>query len=150
MRRIDSIILHCSGSCFGNAVLIDRWHREKGWRGIGYHYVILNSYPDEESYRLKRPQFWRDGATQIGRRIEMTGAHARGHNAHSIGICLIGHGQFTHQQFRALALLFEQLKKDYPEIRLLGHYEVLRPGDPPKTCPDLDMDWVRSVMTKQL
>ena len=42
MREIKKIIIHCSDSEFGDAALIDKWHKERGWTGIGYHYVILN------------------------------------------------------------------------------------------------------------
>lgn len=43
MRKIDSIIVHCSATKAGQdftAADIDRWHRERGFNGIGYHYVI--------------------------------------------------------------------------------------------------------------
>jgi len=39
------VIIHCSDSSFGNAVLIDKWHRQRGFDNIGYHFVILNSHP---------------------------------------------------------------------------------------------------------
>nr|WP_223225927.1 MULTISPECIES: hypothetical protein [Bacteroides] len=44
MRKIDSIIVHCSATKAGQdftAADIDRWHRERGFNGIGYHYVIF-------------------------------------------------------------------------------------------------------------
>ena len=56
-----------------NANDIDRWHKQKGWKGIGYHYVILL-----------------DGTVEQGRELEAVGAHCSGHNAHSVGICYIG------------------------------------------------------------
>ena len=43
MRKIDSIIIHCSATKVGQdftAADIDRWHRERGFNGIGYHYVV--------------------------------------------------------------------------------------------------------------
>ena len=52
---------------------IDRWHRERGWLKIGYHYVIK-----------------RDGTVETGRELEEVGAHAKGHNAISVGICMVG------------------------------------------------------------
>lgn len=73
---MDSIIIHCSatrqGADFG-AADIARWHRQRGFRDIGYHYVI----------RL-------DGTLEKGRPIEQAGAHCKGWNAASIGICYIG------------------------------------------------------------
>ena len=76
MRRINKIIIHCSATPEGrevNAETIDRWHRERGFSMIGYHYVIgLN------------------GQIEEGRPEKMVGAHCKGHNGESIGICYIG------------------------------------------------------------
>ncbi len=146
MRPIDLIVVHCSYSIYGNAALIDGWHRVRGWDGIGYHYVILNGYPDEESHRLRRPQFWLDGAVEAGRPLEVVGAHVRGHNRGSVGICLIGKGQFTQQQFESLSRLIDELHQTHPHLRIAGHYELLCPNDPPKTCPNIDMDWLRGLL----
>ena len=76
MRKIDSIIVHCSATKAGQdftAADIDRWHRERGFNGIGYHYVI----------RL-------DGRLEKGREIDLAGAHSKGWNERSVGICYIG------------------------------------------------------------
>lgn len=76
MRGIKEIILHCSatkeGKDFGR-IDIDRWHREQGFYGIGYHYVI----------RL-------DGTIEKGRELDVNGAHCANHNTYSVGICYIG------------------------------------------------------------
>ncbi len=143
MRKIERIVIHCSDSVFGDATLIDHWHKERGWKGIGYHYVILNGYPDEASHRSKRPQFWRDGEVQSGRSLEEVGAHVKGANTGSVGICLIGGEQFTGGQFASLKRLVEELKVRFPGVTVVGHYEAQTPGDLPKSCPNLDMDWVR-------
>lgn len=76
MRWINKIIVHCSDSPFGrddSATDIDSWHKQKGWRCIGYHYVI----------RL-------DGRIEKGRPEFVAGAHCYGQNQHSIGVCYIG------------------------------------------------------------
>ena len=76
MRNIDSIIVHCSATKAGQdftATDIDRWHRERGFNGIGYHYVI----------RL-------DGKLEKGRDVALAGAHCKGWNERSVGICYIG------------------------------------------------------------
>lgn len=145
-RRIDQIVVHCSDSPYGDAKLIDDWHRRRGFARIGYHFVILNGYPDEESYMQKRPMFHLDGSVEEGRALEQTGAHVRGHNRSSVGICLIGKRQFTRCQFDALVRLVGKLRLDYPDARLVGHYELLKGSDPPKTCPNMDMDWIRGLM----
>ena len=71
MRHIKRIIIHCSDTPEGRddtAADIDRWHRAKGWDGIGYHYVV----------RL-------DGTIETGRPLERPGAHCAGYNQSSIG-----------------------------------------------------------------
>jgi len=145
-RRIDLVVVHCSDSPFGDAALIDRWHRARGWRGIGYHYVILNGYPDRESYARRRPKFWLDGVVENGRPLDRIGAHVRGHNRNSVGVCLIGRSQFTQQQFGSLVGIIDELKKDHHGLEIAGHYELLRPADAPRTCPNIDMDWLRGLV----
>ena len=76
MRRIDSIIIHCSATQAGmdfSAKDIDCWHRARGMNEIGYHYVV----------RL-------DGSVEPGREVARMGAHCIGWNERSIGICYIG------------------------------------------------------------
>lgn len=76
MRKINKIILHCSATPDGKnfkANDIDRWHKQQGWKCIGYHYVIDL-----------------DGTIENGRPLNMVGAHCKGHNTNSIGICYIG------------------------------------------------------------
>lgn len=75
-RLIQRIIIHCSGTKLEqlcNAEIIDKWHKEKGYKCIGYHYVILP-----------------DGTVEIGRKEQEKGAHCQGYNSDSIGICYIG------------------------------------------------------------
>jgi hypothetical protein len=62
--------------------MIDQWHRDRGWNGIGYHYTVINDKHDTLE----------DGTVQAGRDLTIAGAHARGINNRSIGICCIGHG----------------------------------------------------------
>lgn len=76
MRKIKEIIIHCSATKEGRDYTIadiDRWHRDRGFFCIGYHFVI-----------------YRDGSIHVGRSVEEVGAHCRGHNLVSIGICYIG------------------------------------------------------------
>ena len=76
MRKINDIILHCSATKEGRDFTvadIDRWHKARGWRCIGYHFVV-----------------YRDGTVHPGRPVEQIGAHTSNHNARSIGICYVG------------------------------------------------------------
>lgn len=76
MREIKSIILHCSSTPEGKDFTvadITRWHKERGFKTIGYHYVV-----------------YRDGTIHNGRPVEQIGAHCEGYNKNSIGVCYIG------------------------------------------------------------
>lgn len=124
MRRIKEIIIHCSATPQGVQYTIkdiDRWHKQKGWKCCGYHYVILL-----------------DGTIQKGRPLEQEGAHCLGHNTHSIGICYIGgldlHGRpsdtRTPEQKGTLQRLLKFLKERFPEATIHGHNEFAA-----KDCP---------------
>ena len=70
MRKIDKLIVHCSATQEGrnlDAAEINRWHLKRGWKGIGYHYVVLL-----------------DGTIEYGRNIYEQGAHVKNHNKISV------------------------------------------------------------------
>lgn len=116
MRFINHIIIHCSAVRpwqKSSVEDIDRWHRARGWKnGCGYHYVIR-----------------RDGTIELGRPLEMVGAHCQYYNRHSIGICYEGgldeQGRpadtRTVAQKAAMRSLLEQLHADYPKAVIVGH-----------------------------
>jgi len=135
---MKKIILHCSDSEFGDSKTIDGWHREKGWNGIGYHYVILNGNRKSRSDYKKED----DGVVEVGRDIDIMGAHCRGHNMDSIGVCLIGKNRFTANQllntlpaFLSHLCIIHKISRD----NVFGHYEF----SDTKTCPNIDMTLVR-------
>jgi len=76
MRKIDLIVLHCSATradrCYTEYDLITD-HLRRGFSGAGYHYYIR-----------------KDGSIKSLRPVDKSGAHARGYNAHSIGVCYEG------------------------------------------------------------
>lgn len=75
-RTINEIILHCSATPDGkdyDVNTIRKWHLQRGFSDIGYHYVI-----------------YRDGSIHTGRDVNISGAHCTNHNAKSIGVCYIG------------------------------------------------------------
>jgi N-acetylmuramoyl-L-alanine amidase len=131
MREIKHLVVHCSATPEGKhftAADIDRWHKAQGWRMIGYHFVILL-----------------DGTIQIGRPIEQVGSHVAGHNAKSIGICLIGgmdaankkpKDTYNAKQLEALHALLHDLKAQFPSAEVLGHRDF--PGVN-KACPSKDI-----------
>ena len=128
MREINEIIIHCADTPNGkpfHASDIDAWHRERGWKEIGYHWVIVI-----------------DGAIEAGRHPDKIGSHAEGHNAHSYGICMIGKDRFTKPQWDSLALLVRRLAGEFPLAKIEGHYQVAANG---KTCPNFDVSkWWQS------
>ena len=75
-RTIKEIILHCSATPEGKDYSVDtirKWHLQRGFSDIGYHYVI-----------------YRDGSIHNGRDVNISGAHCTNHNSKSIGVCYIG------------------------------------------------------------
>ncbi|MBI3582376.1 MAG: N-acetylmuramoyl-L-alanine amidase [Nitrospinae bacterium] len=155
MREIKKIIIHCSDSEFGDAALIDRCHKERGWKGIGYHYVILNgcrnsnspSSPFGKGGIKKEYKKEDDGLLEIGRPVEVVGAHCEGQNQDSIGICLIGKEHFSARQlYVVLPNLLRDLFFGYGIVsgQVYGHYEF----NPQKTCPNIDMAILKQYINK--
>ena len=128
MRKINLIIVHCSATPEGKDFTVDditRWHKARGFKTIGYHFVI-----------------YRDGTIHGGRPVNEIGAHCVGHNANSIGICYIGglaadgktpKDTRTDAQKLSLRNLLSQLKKSYPAATIRGHRDFAA-----KACPSFD------------
>jgi len=143
MREINKIIVHCSDSDFGDAALIDQWHKERGWDGIGYHAVITNGVLRARA-KYKSDA---DGMVETGRDIAKIGAHCRQENKNSVGICLIGRHHFTAWQlYRALpnALFFYMREFGIDEKQVFGH----RDFNNKKTCPNIDTELIRSWLLR--
>lgn len=141
MKTIDAIVIHCSATPAGldyRAADIDRWHRDKGWKMIGYNYVIDL-----------------DGTVEAGRPLTMDGAHCNTaglsgvpYNKHSIGICYIGGIEAAHNskgkiiakldsrgkpipadtrtdaQKMAMHRLVSELMDRFPIIEVIGHRDA--------------------------
>lgn len=145
-REINKVILHCSASPFGDRKLLWKWHvQENGWSDIGYHFVIGNTRPDNYPENKGIFNLAHDGKILRCRPVEKQGAHCQGENEDSIGICLIGNKLFSARQFYSLIVLMDEIKYVYPKIKLFGHYETKSGSDQGKTCPNLNMDWVRKI-----
>ena len=137
MRTINQIILHCSDSSFGDVATIRDWHLERNFSDIGYHHVILNGVRHYGSVYDESL----DGVIEHGRPIETPGAHCKGQNEDSIGICLIGKNSFTcEQMFNLRNLLLNLMKKHdlKPENVYPHHHYNLN-----KSCPNWDIDDIR-------
>ena len=128
MRKITEIIVHCSATPEGKDFTvpdITRWHKQRGFRTIGYHYVV-----------------YRDGSVHTGRQEGEIGAHCTGHNACSIGICYIGglaadgktaKDTRTPEQRKALLMLLRRLRAKYTNAKIHGHRDFAA-----KACPSFD------------
>lgn len=137
MRPIDHIVVHCSASQpypSIDAAVIRRWHRDRGFLDIGYHYVIKT-----------------DGTVEPGRPLDKVGAHVEGHNATSIGICLVGgvdakgksKDNFEPVQKETLKTLIYQLLCQFPGSVVLGHRDF---PNVHKDCPCFDVrQWMKGV-----
>lgn len=146
-KTVDTIFVHCAAtradwyadrSLADKVAEITRWHKGRGWRTIGYHYIID-----------------RDGKVATGRNESEPGSHVAGHNTGSIGICLIGgHGSnendpfeknYTVQQAEALRELIEDIKDRTPIKAVRGHNEVAA-----KACPGFNVKrWLANKPAKK-
>lgn len=127
-RRITEVIVHCSATPAGRDVTaadIRRWHKEeRGFADIGYHFVV----------RL-------DGRVECGRRLSVAGAHCRGHNSRSVGVCYVGGigsdgrpaDTRTPAQRQALLGLLTALRRRFPGASIHGHRDFAA-----KACPSFD------------
>lgn len=111
MRKIDLIVIHCSATRADRSLTpddLEMQHRRRGFNGTGYHYYIR-----------------KDGTVHLTRPIERIGAHVKGFNSNSVGICYEGgldaHGcpadTRTPEQRAALRLLVHQLLETFPGSR---------------------------------
>jgi N-acetylmuramoyl-L-alanine amidase len=138
-KETKYIAVHCAATPAGMDIgvkEIDRWHRQKGFLKVGYHFVIR-----------------RTGQIELGRDEDEIGAHVQGYNAVSIGVCLVGgvdaddvskaENNFTKEQFSTLRTLLERLQIQYPDAEVLGHRDF---PDVAKACPSFDVRaWLKST-----
>lgn len=148
MRHLTEIIVHCSATqphwmdnrpTEDKVAEIRRWHVEdRGWSDIGYHYIID-----------------RDGAVAEGRSMERDGAHVKGHNKGTVGICLLGgfgssendsaHDHYTPSQLASLRMLIADLEANHKTIaKVSGHNEYAA-----KACPGFRVQqWLKDTPPK--
>ena len=127
-RKIKEIIIHCTATPEGREYSVDdirKWHLARGFSDIGYHYVIHL-----------------DGEIEVGRDVDISGAHCSGHNANSIGVCYVGgvakdgktpKDTRTLEQKSSLTNLIFDLKRLYPLAEIHGHRDFAN-----KACPSFD------------
>ena len=131
MNKVKTIYIHTSASPQGrgdNAETIHRWHKEKGWSGIGYHDVIL----EDGTIQSGRPHYWK-------------GAHVGSLNKDTIGVCLIGMGgDATAQQLDSLSGYINYMYAIHDKLEdVRGHYQC---SEAKARCPGFDVpEWLESV-----
>ena len=141
-REWNHIVVHHSASVTGSAAIFDRAHRERGWDGLGYHFVIGNGSASG------------DGEVEVGFRWtrQMQGAHAGNneYNQHGIGICLVGN--FEHGSLPSAAQMYSlrrlvrylQVKTGVPTAEVCGHRNV--PGKSTECPGNMDLDAFRASL----
>ncbi len=138
MRKIDKIIIHCTATkpqMDVGVAEVRKWHKNFGWRDIGYHFLIR-----------------RNGSIEKGRPLGVVGSHCRGYNKTSIGICYVGgidekgkaQDNRTKEQRIALRELLYELGKTFPFASIHGHNEFS-----PKACPSFNVqEWLEEEFMK--
>ena len=127
-QNIKLLIVHCSDTPNEKeleASDIHKMHLGFGWDGIGYHKIILRSGEIQNG----RPEYW-------------VGAHVKGKNDISFGVCLIGRDYFTEKQYISLEKVLKEWKAKYPKANILGHCDT---GKTLKTCPNFNVgEWLEN------
>lgn len=137
-REIKFLVVHCSATRCNvsfSPQQLEKCHRANGWDGTGYHFYIT-----------------RDGFLHQTRPVSRPGIHAKGFNRNSIGICYEGglneSGQpadtRTHAQRDALADVLTILQYQYPQAKILGHYQLS--ANMQKACPCFDAEKEYSII----
>ena len=130
MRTVTRVIVHCSATPDKGDLIgvkqIREWHLERGWSDVGYHFVIRRS-----------------GIVEPGRAENLVGAHTRGENADSLGVCLVGTRDFTKEQLESLKRLGALINRKYllDESDWFCHYQFSN-----KDCPNIPVEALRLLI----
>ena len=122
-ENIIYLVVHCSDTSDQddlNALDIHKMHLGFDWDGIGYHKIIKRNGDIENG----RPEFW-------------VGAHTKGLNQNSLGVCLIGQTQFSQRQFNSLEIILKNWLLKYPNAKIVGHRNAIKTH---KTCPNFNVE----------
>ena len=131
VEDIKLLVVHCSDTEDNDklrAMDLHKMHLNFGWDGIGYHKIINRCGKIENG----RPEYW-------------MGAHVKGKNDISLGVCLIGRYKFTAKQYLSLEKVLKKWKSLYPKAKIVGHRDT---GNTKKTCPNFDVkSWAKNKFT---
>ena len=149
-KKVKYIVVHCSATTPDPRLGVEdirKWHKDKGWKDVGYHAVIRT-----------------DGTVEYGRPLDTSaepgwqpqqGAQVAGYNAQSVGVCYIGglspdpgHKPMdtrTPEQKIALRILLQEWRRQFPNAEILGHRDF---PDVNKECPCFDVrSWWQSFQS---
>lgn len=164
-RLIDLVVVHCSATPSGKRIggglgqrkrrcvdVIDAWHAARGFQRVVEQAARFNPELPHIGYHLVVDV---DGMVYTGRALSEIGAHVAGHNATSIGICLIGGAEpvalYSRAQWQSLAQLHALLTAQLPGAAWVGHRDLLPEdarGRTPKTCPGFEVSrWLAATAT---
>lgn len=142
-KNVKYIVIHYTATAFESdfsAADIDAMHKQRGWSGIGYHKCIRKS-----------------GLVEDGRPLRKRGAHVKGHNHHSVGICYEG-GVYaddpdtgldtrTDAQKESMERVIRDMLDRYPGAKVVGHRDM---PDAATQCPGFDVAaWWAEVQRKR-
>ncbi len=188
MRAIDLLVVHCSATPNGKDLfqrtpagevvltpveVIEGWH---GYAGFQRHPRAIDRFNPRLQHVGYQFVIYTNGAIATGRALDETGAHAKGYNERSIGICMIGTDRYTQAQWTQLAGLCTSLSKklgmelvtdvenqvpgasiERRKLRVLGHRDLsadlnrdgaIQPREWIKTCPGFEVaKWFAAGMT---
>ena len=132
-KKTDYIVLHHAAAAIASVSDVDRWHKQNGWAGIGYHFYVR-----------------KDGIIYRGRPLTAIGAHVSGKNDVSLGICAEGDYSFEQMptaQKRAIAELLDYLKSNYyPRAEIVGHREIGSSDCPGKNYPLAEIKNYKNIL----
>ncbi len=121
--KTKAIVLHHADAASCSVEDIHRWHLANGWIGCGYHFLVR-----------------KDGTVWQGRPIDWIGAHAKGVNEISVGVCFEGSYGSKDTQMPAVQLqvgkeLVSYLMLLYPEASVKRHKDYCSTDCPGKYFP---------------
>lgn len=165
--QITKVVIHCSATANGKSLrtatqtaaqVIDGWHKQRGFKRTDAAVKRFNSHLKHLGYHAVIDT---DGTIEYGREIGEIGAHVKGHNTGSIGICLVGgvgegkeksHGRYTEAQWHALSQVLTTLAPQCAQAEIFGHRDLspdlngdgtIAPNEWLKTCPNFDVhEWL--------
>ncbi len=143
--KVAYIVIHYSATAIENdytAADIDAMHRKRGFNEIGYHWFIR-----------------KDGKIEMGRDLTQPGrfeqgAHSKGENSISIGICFeggvtaaapnVGFDSRTPEQIKSMIELIDRMQERFPGAVVKGHRDM--PGAATQ-CPGFNAtEWWDGVL----